>query len=258
MSTKQHPATRGRPTLGPPPAAKPPTTINAEHAEPAEHSLIQPESFRGFCEFCVDRRTLRRVSRLLLATTNGNKVREIRQLLAGVALDLLTLDGWPEVAAPEETGRTFAENARAKALYYAAATGELTVAEDSGLSIDALGGRPGVESARYGGADTSYPDKFALIYEELRARAATDSPARFVCALALVDNGRILYETQGIVEGRIAPEPKGDRGFGYDPIFFYPPYQQTLAEAGDRKAAVSHRGEAFRRLRDFLERRLHP
>jgi XTP/dITP diphosphohydrolase len=198
------------------------------------------------------------VSRLLLATTNRNKVREIRQLLAGVPLDLVTLDAWPAVAAPEETGRTFEENARAKALYYAAATGELTVAEDSGLAIDALDGRPGVESARYGGVDRSYPDKFALLYEELRARAALDSPARFVCALALVGNGRILYETQGIVEGRIAPEPRGDGGFGYDPIFFYPPYGQTLAEAGDRKAAVSHRGKAFRKLRAFLESSTQP
>jgi XTP/dITP diphosphohydrolase len=185
-------------------------------------------------------------------------VREIRQLLAGVPLELITLEGWPQVAPPEETGHTFAENARAKALYYAAATGELTVAEDSGLSIDALGGVPGVESARYAGVETPYPDKFARIYEELRARAATDSPARFVCALALVGDGRILYETQGIVEGRIAPEPKGDGGFGYDPIFFYPPYEQTLAEAGDKKAAVSHRGKAFRKLREFLEAGMRP
>ena len=190
--------------------------------------------------------------RLLIATTNGNKVREIRQLLAGLPLDLQTLDAWPDIVAPEETGRTFAENARLKAHYYTAATGELTVAEDSGLSIDALGGGPGVESARFGGVETSYPQKFALIYDALRARGAAGSPARFVCALALAKGARLLFETVGTIEGQIAREPRGEGGFGYDPIFFYPPYGQTLAEAGDRKAAVSHRGEAFRRLREFL------
>lgn len=191
--------------------------------------------------------------RLLVATTNRNKVREIRSLLAGAPCELVTLDAWPPVRTPEETGRTFEENARAKALYYAEATGELTVAEDSGLEIDALGGAPGVESARFGGTTTSYPEKFTLIYDALRARGAVSSPARFVCALALVKDGQIAFEVRGTVEGHIAPAPKGDGGFGYDPIFFYPPYGQTLAEAGDRKAEVSHRGEAFRALRVFLE-----
>jgi XTP/dITP diphosphohydrolase len=185
-------------------------------------------------------------------------VREIRQLLDSLPLDLVTLGEWPHVTAPEETGLTFEENARAKALYYAAATGELTVAEDSGLAIDALDGAPGVESARYGGADTSYPDKFELIYRALRASGATGrldtaGGARFICAVALAKGARVLFETRGTVEGRIAPEPRGDGGFGYDPIFFYPPYGQTLAEAGDRKAAVSHRGKAFRALAVFLQ-----
>jgi XTP/dITP diphosphohydrolase len=195
--------------------------------------------------------------RLLIATTNPGKVREIRQLLAGLPLELVTLDAWPEVTPPEETGRTFEENARAKALFYATATGELTVAEDSGLAIDALGGAPGVESARFGGADLSYPGKFALLYDALRAKRAApgagDGPtARFVCALALAKGDRVLFETRGTVDGQIAPEPRGTGGFGYDPIFFYPPYGQTLAEAGDRKAAVSHRGEAFGALARFL------
>ncbi len=192
--------------------------------------------------------------RLLVATTNPGKIREIRQLLAGLPFDLLTLDAWPHVTAPEETGQTFEENARAKALYYAAATGELTVAEDSGLAIDALDGAPGVESARYGGADLPYPAKFALIHDALRAKHAggdtgTGNTARFVCAVALAQGERILFETRGTVEGEIAAEARGSGGFGYDPIFFYPPFGQTLAEAGDRKAAVSHRGEAFRALR---------
>jgi XTP/dITP diphosphohydrolase len=192
------------------------------------------------------------VIRLLVATTNTNKVREIRQLLDGADVDLITLGDWPDVAAPEETGRTFEENARAKALYYAAATGELTVAEDSGLEIDALGGAPGVQSARYGGEHASYPEKFAMIYDALRGRGVATSAARFVCAVALVTGDRVLFETRGVVEGTIAREPKGTGGFGYDPIFFYPPYGRTLAEAGDAKAAVSHRGAAFRALRAFL------
>jgi XTP/dITP diphosphohydrolase len=192
--------------------------------------------------------------RLLVATRNRNKVREIGQLLDGVPLELTTLDAWPQVETPPETGRTFEENARAKALYYAAATHELTVAEDSGLEIDALAGAPGVESARYGGEDSTYRQKFELIYDALRGRPDAARTARFVCAVALVSNGRVLFETRGSVEGLIAPAPAGDRGFGYDPIFFYPPYGCTLAEAtAEQKAAVSHRGEAFRALRRFLE-----
>jgi XTP/dITP diphosphohydrolase len=192
-------------------------------------------------------------TRLLIATTNQHKVREIRQLLAGAPVDLVTLADWPDVIAPEETGSTFEENARAKARYYAAATGELTVAEDSGLAIDALDGAPGVESARFGGVDLSYPDKFARIDAALRAKGDRESAAQFVCALALVRGDRVLFETRGTIDGRITPEPKGQGGFGYDPIFFYPPYGRTLAEAGDAKAAVSHRGAAFRALRTFLE-----
>ena len=190
--------------------------------------------------------------RLLIATTNPGKLREITAALSDVPFQLVTLAEWPLIVAPEETGRTFEENARAKALYYAARTGELTVAEDSGLEIDALGGAPGIASARWGGADATYPQKFALIYETLRAKGRIESPARFICALALARNGAILFETRGIVEGRVAPEPKGGAGFGYDPIFFYPPFGRTLAELGDRKHAVSHRGAAFRALKKYL------
>ncbi|HEY3044263.1 MAG TPA: non-canonical purine NTP pyrophosphatase [Vicinamibacterales bacterium] len=199
---------------------------------------------------------------LLVATTNRGKLVEISAILDGVPFEILTLADFPGIAAPEETGRTFSENARAKAIYYAQATGALTVAEDSGLEINALDGAPGVESARYGGADASYPEKFVRIYDALRARHTADSPARraealsgggarFVCALALASS-RVLFEATGVIEGQIAPEPKGEGGFGYDPIFFYPPFGVTLAEAGDRKSAVSHRGHAFRALRTFL------
>jgi XTP/dITP diphosphohydrolase len=181
-------------------------------------------------------------------------LREIEPLLAGSAVELVTLVRFPAIIAPEETGTTFEENARAKARYYAAATGLLTVAEDSGLEIDALGGAPGVQSARFGGLETPYPEKFRLIYDALGAKGVSTSAARFVCALAVADNHRIVFEARGTVEGSIAPAPKGEGGFGYDPIFFYPPFDCTLAQAGDRKSLVSHRGQAFRALCEFLNR----
>jgi XTP/dITP diphosphohydrolase len=195
----------------------------------------------------------RPVMTLAVATTNPGKLREIYDLLAGLPIELRTLNTFPPVAPPEETGTTFAENALQKALYYVAATGVMTVAEDSGLEIDALGGAPGVQSARFGGDDTPYPEKFALIYKALSDAGVATSPARFVCALAVAQAGRIIFEARGVVEGSIAPEPRGSGGFGYDPIFYYEPFGCTLAEAGDRKASVSHRGQAFRALRAWLE-----
>jgi len=198
------------------------------------------------------------VATLVVATSNPNKVREIRELLRGAPYEVQTLAAWPQLEAPEETGRTFEANARAKALYYAAITGDLTVAEDSGLEIDGLDGAPGVESARFGGANATYPEKFGLMYAALRERRALESPARFVCALALAKGDRVLFEARGTIEGRIAPAPRGEGGFGYDPIFFYPPFAMTLAEAGDRKGEVSHRANAFRKLVAFLSREMQP
>src|SRR5574341_883533 len=162
--------------------------------------------------------------RLLLATTNVGKIREVRALLTGVPIELVGLADVPPVEAPVENGATFADNARLKATHYASVTGMLAVAKDSGQEVEALGGAPGVNSARYGGTQASYPDKFRLIYDELRAAGIPTSPARFVCALALADPSSVVFEARGIVEGRIAPEPRGDGGFGYDPIFYYPPY----------------------------------
>jgi XTP/dITP diphosphohydrolase len=190
---------------------------------------------------------------LLLATTNPGKIREIVELLRGAPLVLQTLADHPGTAPPDETGATFAENARQKALYYAARTGVPTVAEDSGLEIDALDGAPGVHSARFGGPDSTYPEKFALIDEALSRAASRDRSARFVCALAVAEGDRIVFEASGVVEGTIAPEPRGSGGFGYDPIFFYPPFGCTLAEAGERKSSVSHRAKAFEQLRLWLE-----
>lgn len=191
--------------------------------------------------------------RLLVATTNANKVREIRGILADIDVDLVSLDAYPAVAEPAETGATFAENARAKATYYSSTLGVVAVAEDSGLEIDALGGEPGIHSARYGGASATYPEKFALLYDRLRAAGTLDSPARFVCALAVAHGDRILFEARGTIEGRVAEGPRGAHGFGYDPIFFYPPLGRTLAELGEaEKALISHRGHAFGQLRDYL------
>jgi XTP/dITP diphosphohydrolase len=196
---------------------------------------------------------VKRGAPLLLATTNQGKIREIVQLLADLRLDCRSLTEWPEIAAPDETGATFRENARQKALYYAARTGLVAVAEDSGLAVDALGGDPGVHSARFGGADSSYAEKFALIEARLARIPEADRSARFVCALAVADAGRIVFEADGVVEGFITSEPRGSGGFGYDPIFFYPPFGCTLAEAGDRKSEVSHRAAAFRQLRAWLQ-----
>jgi XTP/dITP diphosphohydrolase len=192
--------------------------------------------------------------RLVVATTNPNKLREIRGILDGTGVTVDGLDAFPAVAEPEETGATFAENARQKAIYYSSVLGVAVVAEDSGLEIDGLGGEPGVQSARYGGpAAAAYPQKFALVYEGLRAKDAMGSPARFVCALAVASGPAILFEARGTIEGCVSDAPAGDGGFGYDPIFFFPPLGRTLAELDEReKASVSHRGQAFRQLRDHL------
>jgi XTP/dITP diphosphohydrolase len=187
----------------------------------------------------------------LIATTNPGKLREIRLILAGLPQALVTLDDLASIPEPEEAGATFAENARQKALYYARATGLTTVAEDSGLEIDALDGAPGIYSSRYAGA--TYPEKFEHLYAALRARGAQGSTARFVCALALAEGGRIAFEARGTVEGLVSFEPRGTHGFGYDPIFFHPPSGRTLGELeDDEKRAVSHRGQAFRALREYL------
>jgi XTP/dITP diphosphohydrolase len=208
--------------------------------------------------------------KLVVATTNTGKLREIGGILNGVstrdggAIELVSLREFPAIEEPEENGATFAENARLKALYYACASGLPSVADDSGLEIAALDDAPGVHSARWHGTD--YPVKFEKIYELLAGRG---SPARFVCRVALAvpqrpqagarADSRILFESEGIVSGEIAPEPKGTNGFGYDPIFFYPPFGCTLAELDlERKATVSHRGKAFQALREYLRTLSNP
>ena len=189
---------------------------------------------------------------ILVATTNPHKLEEIEAILAGVAVELRALSTGLRVPEPPEHGETFAENAREKALYYARATRSVAVAEDSGLEIDVLGGRPGVLSARFNG--TSYAEKHLRLFSELEEHGPGPHTARFVSAVALVSEHAVLFEATGVVEGVIAPAPRGTGGFGYDPIFFYPPYGRTLAEvSAAEKRAISHRGRAFRALRAYLE-----
>jgi XTP/dITP diphosphohydrolase len=174
-------------------------------------------------------------------------------LLADVPVQITTLRDLPPIQEPEETGLTFADNARLKALYYSAQSGMWTVAEDSGLVVDGMDGEPGVQSARFLRPDASYPERFAEIFRRLDGPPARDRTARFVCALAVADDGRIVYEARGTVEGEIAREARGTGGFGYDPIFYFPPYGATLGEVTDEaKLAVAHRGHAFRALASWL------
>jgi len=188
---------------------------------------------------------------LLIATTNAGKLKEIADILHGVPVELVTLREVRPIAEPEETGTTFGENAQMKARYYSTATGLVSVADDSGLEIDALDKAPGVHSARWHGTD--YPEKFRRIQELFRERGVTGSTARFVCHIAVARADEILYEAQGVVEGAITAEPRGTNGFGYDPIFFYPPFGCTLAELDTAtKSSVSHRGKAFSALRAWL------
>lgn len=192
------------------------------------------------------------VRTVVVATTNLHKLAEITRILDGLDCAVRPVTAYRPGPAPEETGQTFAENARLKALHYGRLAPHLTVADDSGLEIAGLDGEPGVHSARFNGA--TYREKFDVIYSRLRGRGALASPARFVCAVAAAERGRIVFEATGTIEGRVAEAPAGDAGFGYDPIFFYPPYGRTLAELSPaEKAAVSHRGQAFRALRGFLQ-----
>ena len=195
------------------------------------------------------------MTEVLIATTNEGKLREIRQILRDVPVVLKTLADFPTVEAPEETGATFAENARQKALHYARRTGMLTLAEDSGFEIDALGGEPGIYSARYLREDAGYGERFADIYARVHQSGVSDRSARFVCALSVVTPDAITFETTATVEGMLAAAPAGAHGFGYDPVFLYPPYGKTFGEVSDEeKTAVSHRGQAMRAFREYLLR----
>jgi XTP/dITP diphosphohydrolase len=193
---------------------------------------------------------------ILLGTTNPDKLREITRLLDELPIEFRPLTAYPNVTEAEETGTTYSENARLKGIHYAQQTGLPTIAEDSGFEVDVLDREPGVISARFLGATATYPQRFEEIYRRVRARGATGSTARFVCTLVLATPEGIQFETRQTVEGELAPEPRGSHGFGYDPIFLFPPFGRTLAEVEEiAKSSVSHRGKAVRAVRDFLRMR---
>ena len=194
---------------------------------------------------------------LLVATSNRNKLREIRAALKGLPIRLLSLDDRPGVPGVRETGRTFRDNARLKSLGYGKNFPGLTLAEDSGLEVDALDGDPGVRSARFSAPRADDIRNNRKLLRLLEGIPPGRRGARFVCETALSFSGAIVSEIRGEVRGRIADAPRGARGFGYDPVFFYPRLKKTFGELTlEEKAAVSHRGRALRKLRYFFERHL--
>jgi XTP/dITP diphosphohydrolase len=190
---------------------------------------------------------------LLLASQNPGKLAEMRGLVAGLAFDVVSPRDVGILEAPEETGTTFVENATLKARYYSRRAGLLAVADDSGISVDALDGGPGLFSSRFGGEGAKDDDRNRLLLERLQGVPEEQRGARFTSAVAVARGDEVLFQVVETVEGRIAPEPRGSRGFGYDPLFFYAPFGKTFGEVEPaEKDRVSHRGKAFARLRRFL------
>jgi len=190
---------------------------------------------------------------LLLASQNLGKLEELRALAQGLPFEVLGPREIGLVEAPDETGTSFLENARIKALAYAHRSGRLTLADDSGLSVDALGGAPGLFSSRFGGEGASDLERNQLLLEKLRDVPNAERGARFTSALAVARGDAVLFEAEESVTGVIADAMRGGNGFGYDPLFFYPPFGRTFGEVERaEKDRVSHRGKAFARLRAFL------
>ena len=190
---------------------------------------------------------------LLLGSSNPGKLREMRELLAGMPYRVLAPVDVGLRGAPEETGTTFMENAILKARHYAGRSGLLAVADDSGLSVDALDGGPGLYSSRFGGEGATDEDRNNLLLERLKGLPPERRGARFTSAVAAARDGRVLFQAEESVEGRIAEGPRGPNGFGYDPVFYYEPFGKTFGEvSGADKDRVSHRGKSFARLREFL------
>lgn len=202
------------------------------------------------------------MTRIVMATTNPGKVDELTRMLRQRHLDieLLSLRDFPGLVEVEENGRTFEENACKKALGYAAQTGHMTLADDSGLIIDALNGEPGIHSARFAapfpeGMDRKQIDKKNTdkVLTLLADTPDTERTARFACCLCLARPDHVLFESRGFLEGRITREPLGDRGFGYDPILWIPSLHKTAAQLDPaQKNAISHRGMAFEKLFAYL------
>lgn len=192
--------------------------------------------------------------KLYACSTNKGKLREFA-LAVGEKFQVEPPPEIRSVTPPEETGATFEENAAIKAIYYSNLTNEFVFADDSGLEVDALGGEPGVYSARYAGAGATDEANNALLLDRIKHH--TNRHARFVCAIALARSGKLIHTVRGTVEGEILDEPRGENGFGYDPLFFYPPAKCGFAELTDKqKFDISHRGNAARALFDWLDQ--HP
>ena len=193
--------------------------------------------------------------RLILATLNPDKARELGSLLGNIPFEVLSLSSLPGAALPAEGEESYRANALAKARAAARASGAFALADDSGIEVDALGGRPGLLSARYGGPDLSDPDRCATLLSELKGVPHERRTARFRCVVALASPDGREEVVEGAVEGIISDAPRGTGGFGYDPIFFYPPLGCTFAElAPSVKNRVSHRGRALALAREVLRR----
>lgn len=196
--------------------------------------------------------------KILIATSNPGKAAELEAML-DLDVDWLTLADFPDIPEVKEDGTTFIENARKKAIGYASTTDLWTIADDSGLVIDALDGAPGIESARFSGEkdeDRTLIDhkNIAKVLKLLKGVPTEKRTARFVCSLCLVSSVEILMETQGTLEGLITEKEIGENGFGYDPIFFVPKLKKTVAQLSrEEKNAISHRGNAIRKLKPLLE-----
>ena len=192
--------------------------------------------------------------KILIATGNSGKVRELAELFQSLPVELKNLKDFPGIKEVEETGTTFEENARLKAVGYARQTGLMTLADDSGLEVAALGGAPGVFSARYAGKGASDESKIKKLLQELKKSGDFDRKARFVCTIAVADsNGAAFHVENGICDGRISLKPFGNNGFGYDPIFIPDGFEQTFGELNnDIKQQISHRGRAARKILQYL------
>jgi XTP/dITP diphosphohydrolase len=190
---------------------------------------------------------------LLVATFNAGKLREFQIYLRDLPFEVIGLHSLPDVLSSPEGGETFEQNACQKASYYSRVFPELTLADDSGLIVDALGGAPGVYSARYLSPSATDEQRYREILRQLLQVGAKARKARFVCWLALAHQGEIIQTFQGTAEGDIAGEPRGENGFGYDPIFLFPELDRTMAELSPtEKLKVSHRGQALRKMSEYL------
>jgi XTP/dITP diphosphohydrolase len=194
---------------------------------------------------------------VFLASSNPGKLREYRVLSGDSPVELALLPNFTEVPLFEETALTFAENSAGKALHYSRFATGTVLADDSGLVVPALGGAPGVYSARYAGPGASDSDRVQKLLREMSALSGDDRKARFVCVTTLAQNGRAVAVLSDSAEGVIAKAPQGSGGFGYDPVFFFPQLGRTYAEiTRAEKNQYSHRGRAFRKAIAFLEGRI--